>query len=315
MAHNYEITNVQKPTRIRSMVKWSARKKQEAIAGYAFLAPALILLGLFVIYPMIMSLYYSFTDYYLLSPQQKNFVGLSNYQYAMSQAVFWQSLWNTIYFTIIVVPVQCGVALGLALLANMKLRFIKFFRAAFFSPVVMSMAVLSILWTLLYNPDPSTGLINHFLVSLGLPAQPFLTSPNEAMNAIILMSVWQGAGFQMMIFLAGLQDIPTYLYEAARIDGASPWRQFVSITFPGLRNITILVVITTTIQAFRLVIQPMLMTQGGPVNSTMTLVYFLYQTGFELKDMGTASAIAVMFAIFVIVIATLQRFTLRDEVN
>jgi fructooligosaccharide transport system permease protein len=291
-----------------AITRLSARKKKEAIAGYAFLAPALILLVVFVIVPMIMSIYYSFTDYYLLSPQQKHFVGLSNYHYALSQQVFWQAFRNTLYFTLIVVPIQSAVALGLALLVNQKLRFIKFF-----SPVVMSMAVISILWTLLYNPDPSTGLINHFLVSLGLPAQPFLTSPHEAMNAIILMSVWQGAGFQMMIFLAGLQDIPSYLYEAASIDGASKFRQFVSITLPGLRNVTILVIITTTIQAFKLVIQPMIMTQGGPVNSTMTLVYFLYQTGFELKDMGTASAIGVMFAIIVVAVAGVQRCLLRES--
>ncbi|UOF88697.1 sugar ABC transporter permease [Fodinisporobacter ferrooxydans] len=288
-------------------------KRREALTGYVFILPAMILLFVFIILPMLMSIYYSFTDYYLLSPQQKHFVGLSDYHYALSQSVFWQALRNTVYFTVVVVPVQCGVALGLALLANKKLRFIKFFRTAFFSPVVMSMAVVSILWTLLYNPNPDTGLINHFLVSIGLPAQQFLLSQQEAMNSIILMSVWQGAGFQMMIFLAGLQDIPEHLYEAASIDGAGSWRKFLHITLPGLRNVSIVVIITTTIQAFRLIIQPMLMTQGGPVNSTLTLVYFLYQTGFELKDMGTASAIGVMFTIIVVAVALIQRFVLKEE--
>jgi fructooligosaccharide transport system permease protein len=288
-------------------------RRREALTGYAFVMPALILLFVFVILPMLMSIYYSFTDYYLLSPRQKHLVGFSDYHYALSQSLFWQALKNTVYFTVVVVPVQCSVALGLAILVNKKLRFIKLFRAAFFSPVVMSMAVVSILWTLLYNPNPDTGLINHFLVSIGLPPQPFLDSKYEAMNSIILMSVWQGAGFQMMIFLAGLQDIPEHLYEAASIDGANAWRKFFHITLPELRNVTILVVITTTIQAFRLIVQPMLMTQGGPVNSTMTLVYLLYQTGFELKDMGTASAIGVMFTIFVVAVALVQRIVLRDE--
>ncbi|MFC0559212.1 carbohydrate ABC transporter permease [Halalkalibacter alkalisediminis] len=289
----------------------SKQKWREAISGYLFFLPALILLSLFLLYPMGMAFYYSFTDFYLLTPGQKNFVGFDNFLYAFQDSEFRLAFKNTLYFVIVIVPIQTAVGLGLAILVNKKLRMTTFFRTAYFSPVVMSLVVVSILWTFLYNPND--GLFNQILVSLGFSPQPFLTSADQAMNSIIAMSVWQGAGFQMLIFLAGLQTIPAALYEAASIDGANSWRKFLNITLPGLKNVSIFIVITITIAAFKLLIQPMIMTQGGPLGSTKSLVHYTYQVGFAYRDVGYASALAVLFTVIVLVISLTQRKLLTED--
>ncbi|WP_209124141.1 carbohydrate ABC transporter permease [Alkalihalobacillus sp. BA299] len=289
----------------------NSTKTQETINGYLFLLPALLLLGVFLLYPMGMAFYYSFTDFYLLRPGQQQFIGLENFTYIFQDAEFRQAFRNTAYFALLVVPIQMAVALGLALLINQKLKFKVFFRTAFFSPVVMSLVVVSILWTFLYNPNE--GLINEMLGVFGISPQPFLTSPNQAMNSIIVMSVWQGAGFQMLIFLAGLQNIPKHLYEAASIDGATRLQQFWNVTVPGLRNVTIFIFVTITIAAVKLLVQPMIMTQGGPLGSTKTLVYHIYEVGFNYRDVGYASAMAVVFTILVLIITILQRKFIAEE--
>ncbi|RXJ02196.1 sugar ABC transporter permease [Anaerobacillus alkaliphilus] len=289
----------------------STQKWREGLSGYLFFLPALILLSLFLLYPMAMAFYYSFTDFYLLTPQKKGFIGLENFTYAFSDNEFRTAFKNTVYFVVLVVPLQTAVGLGLALLVNKKLRFTIFYRTAYFSPVVMSLVVVSILWTFLYNPNE--GFFNQVLESLGFAKQPFLTSPNQAMNSIIAMSVWQGAGFQMLIFLAGLQTIPGVLYEAASIDGANAWQKFKNVTLPGLKNVSIFIIITITIAAFKLLIQPMIMTQGGPLGSTRSLVYYTYQVGFAYRDVGYASALAVLFTVIVLIISLTQRKLLTED--
>ncbi|WP_280769717.1 carbohydrate ABC transporter permease [Salipaludibacillus daqingensis] len=284
---------------------------KEAITGYLFLLPALILLSIFLLYPMGTAFYYSLTDFYILRPDEKNFVGLENFSMILGDAAFRQAFVNTMYFTVLVVPIQLGVALGLALLVNKKLKFKVFFRTAYFSPVVMSLVVVSILWTFMYNPNE--GLFNEILASLGIPEQPFLSSPDQAMNSIIVMSVWQGAGFQMMIFLAGLQNIPGHLYEAAEIDGANLFQKFLHVTLPGLKNISLFIFITITIAAFKLLVQPMIMTQGGPLGSTKSLVYHIYEVGFNYRDVGYASSMAVVFTVMVLIITIVQRFLIKEE--
>ncbi|MCE7794823.1 sugar ABC transporter permease [Salipaludibacillus sp. CUR1] len=296
-------------TRKRYSLK--TREGKEALTGYFFLLPALLLLGVFLLYPMGAAFYYSFTDFYILRPGEKNFIGLENFQMIIGDAEFRQALRNTLYFTFLVVPIQIAVALGLALLVNKKLKLKVFFRTAYFSPVVMSLVVVSILWTFMYNPNE--GLINEMLGLLGIPPQPFLTSPDQAMNSIIVMSVWQGAGFQMMIFLAGLQNIPDHLYEAADIDGANTFHKFLHVTLPGLKNISLFIFITITIAAFKLLVQPMIMTQGGPLGSTKSLVYHIYEVGFNYRDVGYASAMAVVFTVMVLTITIIQRILVKEE--
>ncbi|SER95760.1 carbohydrate ABC transporter permease [Salipaludibacillus aurantiacus] len=296
-------------TRKRYSLK--TREGKEALTGYFFLLPALLLLGVFLLYPMGAAFYYSFTDFYILRPGEKNFIALENFQMILGDAEFRQAFRNTLYFTFLVVPIQIAVALGLALLVNKKLRLKVFFRTAYFSPVVMSLVVVSILWTFMYNPNE--GLINEMLGLLGIPPQPFLTSPDQAMNSIIVMSVWQGAGFQMMIFLAGLQNIPDHLYEAADIDGANTFHKFLHVTLPGLKNISLFIFITITIAAFKLLVQPMIMTQGGPLGSTKSLVYHIYEVGFNYRDVGYASAMAVVFTVMVLTITIIQRILVKEE--
>lgn len=229
------------------------------------------------------------------------FIGLGNYIRLFSDEKFWLALKNTVYFTVLVVPLQCVMALALAMLVSSRFRGVSIFRTMYFSPQLTSMVVISILWTVLYNANPNTGLINSLLVNLGLQPINFLTNAKTAMNSIVFMSAWQGAGYQMMIFLAGLQGIPRDQYEAASVDGATKLQQFVYITLPGLKGTIKYVVMITMIQAMKLFTQPYVMTQGGPKNSTRTLVYYIYTQGFQQGNFGYACAIAAVF--FLIVVA------------
>lgn len=279
--------------------------KKSEIAGIAFAAPALILLTIFLIIPFILTIGYSFTDYNLLKPDQIQFIGLKNFIKLAQDTVFRKSIINTFVFVIMVVPLQVAMALGLALLINKKMRGISIFRLAFFAPTVLSLVVVSILWSYIYNPN--NGLLNSLMTSIGLPAQPFLTSPKQAMVCIVILSAWQGCGFQMMIYLSGLQDIPQYLYEAAEVDGANRFQKFQNITLPGLRNISVFIMLSIVISAFQLLIQPMMLTQGGPQNATMSIVYEIYQTGYKFRNMGYGSSMALVFTLLVLVISLVQQ--------
>ncbi len=228
---------------------------------------------------------------------------------------FLRALINTFIFVMVIVPGQGGLALVMALLVNQRLRGRYVFRTIYFSPVVTSMAVLAIVWTFLYNPDQ--GLINRFLsaVTFGRFQPDWLISADSALLAIIILSAWQAAGFQMVIFLAGLQGIPQSLYEAAQIDGGNTWQQFRHVTIPQLRNTTIFVIISTTILAFRLFTQVDVMTKGGPQDSTVTVVYHAVDTGFRQQKIGYGSAITVLFFIIVVSIALMQRALLKSQVE
>jgi fructooligosaccharide transport system permease protein len=289
------------------------KKKDEKIAAYIFIFPAVVLLFMFLILPVFSTVRYSFTDYNILRPDQIKFCGLNNFTDLFKDKDFIQSIWNTFYFTLVVVPFQCLLALVLALFISSRRRGVSIFRAAYFSPMVTSMVVIAILWSVLYNPDPSTGLINALFVKFGIHPVGFLNDPKTAMNSIIFMSAWQAAGYQMMIFLAGLQAIPSDQYEAASIDGAGKIKQFFYITIPGLKNVIKYVVIITTIQAMKLFTQPYVMTQGGPQNSTTTLVYNIYQQGFQSRNFGYACSAAVVFLAIVIVMSLLLKRVIKAD--
>ena len=278
-------------------------KKAEKIMGTAFFGPALVLLTLFLFIPIILTLVFSFTDFFTLDPQATKFVGLENYTRLFKDELFGKAFLNTIKFAIIVVPLQMGGALLLAMGINKVTHCKKYFKVAFFIPVVMSLAVVSTLWMQLYNPD---GLINTILNNLGIASQPFIHSKEQALQSISIMSIWQGMGYQMIIFLGALQAISPSLYEAAEIDSASSWKTFVNVTLPELKPITI--------GAFKLVVQPMVMTGGGPAFSTYSMVYYIYETGTVNWDMGYASAMSIIFAILVIALAGIQNWlTNRKE--
>ncbi|QSX23849.1 carbohydrate ABC transporter permease [Priestia megaterium] len=290
----------------KNKIKW-----KENVVAYTFLGPALLLLLLFLIIPAIMSIYYAFTDYYLLTPDMRKFVGLDNFINLFKDPIFLKSLVNTLKFVVWVIPLQIGAALGLALLLNKQRKANTFFKVAYFSPVVMSLVVISVLWLYLLNSNE--GIINNVLTYFGISAQPFLTSPKQAMFTIVFVSAWQGAGFQMLIFLAGLQNIPGDVYEAAQLDGMNKWQRFIYITLPLLKPTSIFIFITTLIGAFKLLVQPMVMTQGGPVNSTMTVVYYIYQTGFTDRMVGYASSIALLFGTIIGLVTLAQRKLVKEE--
>ncbi len=286
-------------------------KIKDNILGYSFLAPALILLGIFLVIPVGMVIYYTFTDYYLLTPDERKFVGFENFIRLTKDPIFLKSFLNTLKFVVWIIPVQLGAALGMALIVNKKRKGNMFFKVAFFAPVVMSLVVISILWLYLLNPN--SGLLNAILNKVGIASQPFLTSPKQAMYAIVFVSAWQGAGYQMLLFLGGMQNIPQDVYEAAELDGFSKWAQFRYIMMPLLKPTALFVLLTTLISAFKLIVQPMVMTQGGPLNSTITMVYYIYQQGFTDRLVGYSSSIALVFTTLIGMISLVQRRVLKED--
>ena len=227
---------------------------------------------------------------------------------AATDPLFYRSLLNTFVFALLVLPLQCGVALGLAILVNQKVRGRLFFRTVYFAPVVTSMVVASIVWAFMLNTD--RGLINELLRNLlaNPDAGPdWLGDSHYAMAAIAAMSAWQGAGFQMLVFLAGLQSIPPEQYEAATLMGANAWQRFVHVTLPGLRNTIIFVLVSTTLMAFGLFTQVDVMTSGGPLDSTSTVVYHAVSAGFRQQDIGYGSTVTLVFFMIVLALSAVQR--------
>ncbi|MFC8800687.1 carbohydrate ABC transporter permease [Streptomyces griseoincarnatus] len=298
----------------------SARKRRAAAgrreqrAGLAMAAPALLLLLLFLVIPVLLAFGLSFTNARLISPNPPRFVGLDNFVRAFTaDPVFLRSTLNTFVFAAVVVPVQAGLGLVLAVLVNQKVRGVTAFRVIFFVPVVTSIVVVSILWKFMYQDD---GLINSFIDTITFGAwhgTAWLNNPSTALGAIIVLSIWQAVGFHMLIWLSGLQTIPEELYEAARMDGASPWQQFTNVTWPGLRSTMVFVLVTITIAALGLFVQVDVMTQGGPVNSTTTLVYHAVRKGYREQETGYGATISLIFFVIVLVIALIQRRLTRDE--
>ncbi len=290
------------------------KRTGDALAALGFLSPSLLLLTAFLVAPFVMAVVLSFTNQRLISPLPTRFIGLRNYTRLFSDPDFWTALRNTALFAAVVVPLQSGLALFLATLINRRIRGINFFRGVYFMPVVITMVVVCVIWYfLLLYPE---GLLNALVraVSFGkLGPYDWLRDRRLAMPTIILISIWQGVGFQMVIYLAGLQDIPRELYEAAVIDGANPWQQFWHVTMPGLRNAHIFVLVTTTILAFKLFTQVEVLTQGGPLGATNTLVRYIFVSGYRELKVGYASAASVIFVLIVLSISLIQRKLFVEE--
>jgi multiple sugar transport system permease protein len=287
----------------------------DARNAWNMLAPALALIGLFIALPFALSFLLSFTDQRLLpNPNVRtSFVGLTNYGRLFDTPDFSAAFINTAYFTILVVPLQCAMGLGAAMLIDAKLPMRNLFRGIYFLPTVISMVVVSVIWSSLFQME---GFFNSALSTLSFGALgpvDWLGSPYTAMPALVVMSAWQGFPFQMVVYLAGLQGIAAELYESARIDGATRWQEFMNVTMPGLRNTHILVIMTTTILAFKLFTQVQLLTQGGPRGVTDTLVRFMYMTGFKQGKVGVAAAAGVVFFLLVVVISIVQRLLVKEE--
>jgi multiple sugar transport system permease protein len=292
---------------MKSSSRFGGLERRTAVAWF-FLAPALVSIALFFVVPVVSAFALSFTDfdiYALGNLSMARFVGFENYLTVFQTPLFWTSLANTLYFVLVGGPLSVAASLAVALLVNSKLaKFKPLFRTVYFLPVVTSLVAVAIVWRYLYHP--AHGMLNHMLSWFGVSPVDWLGNPATAMPAIILLAVWKNFGYNMLIFIAGLQNIPDELYEASHIDGAGVWRQFVDVTVPLLAPTTVFVVIITAIGYFQLFAEPYVMTEGGPMNATMSVVMMMYEQGFRWWNMGYSAAIAFVLFIMVLIFSAIQ---------
>lgn len=267
-----------------------------------FLMPNFLGFLVFTLFAILASFALTFTHWDLLSPAK--WAGLENYRELLQDPTFIKVFWNTLRFTFISVPVGVAISLLLAMALNQKIAAVKVCRAAYFLPVILSSVAVAIAWQWLYNP--SFGMLNYILGLFGIKGPPWLSSTSWAMPAIIIASIWRDVGFNMMLFLAGLQGIPDVYYEAAEIDGANWWAKFRHITIPGLSPTTFFVMVITVISSFQMFDLVFVMTGGGPARATSVLVHYLYQNAFQYFSMGYASAIAYVLFFLVLIITFIQ---------
>ncbi len=293
--------------RLRTPIQGSRLARRPSESGaFALVAPAIALLIGFLVIPFLLAIGLSLTNQRLVSPLPLRYVGLDNYERILADPRFWHALANNVTFAVIVPTAQTVLGLGLALMVNQQLRGISIFRTIYFAPVVMVLAVVSVVWRLLFA---QSGMINAGIGAVtGGSFQPnWLHDPTLAFPAVMIMSIWQNVGFPMILLLAGLQAIPGELYEAARVDGANGRQIFVHITLPGLRNTLIFVLTISMITSFQLFDQPYVMTGGGPQDATTTLMLLMVQVGFAEQRIGQASAIAFVFFVLVLALAVIAR--------
>jgi multiple sugar transport system permease protein len=279
---------------------------KESLAAWAFVAPALAVIGLFFVVPVLTALALSVTDfdlYALADLRNLRFAGIDNYTHVLSMPLFWKAFGNTAYFVALGVPLSIVLSLAFAVLLQSKLaRFKPFVRTALFAPVVTTLVAVALIWRYLFHVR--YGLVNAGLQQIGVEPIDWLGDPDWAMPTIVLFAAWKNLGSNMIIFIAALQAIPDDLYEAARIDGARPWQQFVHVTVPMLAPTTLLVSILTIAGYFQLFAEPYVMTQGGPLQSTVSVLYLMYDEGFKWWNLGVASAVA--FLLFVVIVCVTQ---------
>lgn len=287
---------------------------KSSVTAYLMLLPAVILAFLFIMLPILYSLGYAFTDYYLLRPNDINFIKFQNFtdffKELATKGTLYNAIKNTLTFVVGVVPLQIGLALGLALFVNRKGIGSKIFKVCFFAPVVISLSVTAFLWEQILAPGPD-GLLNSIIGVFGMEPHDWLRDPKTAMPCIIILSAWQGCGYQMLIFLSGLSNIRKDLYEAAALDGANWWRKFWMVTWVGLRSTFVYILITVFIGACRILTQPMLMT--GYMDHTVTLSYYMYNKGYTERWVGYSSAVALLMTIFIGGITLIQRRAFRED--
>lgn len=278
-------------------------RPQSRATAWAMMSPWVIAFGLFGLYPFVFSLFASFTDYSPLAPGSTRAVGLENYARALSDPAFWSSLRNTAVFVAGTIPFTTAAALGLALAVQPAFRGRTFFRVGFFLPSVVSVVVLSLVFKGLYAPN---GSLNGLLHALGLPAPAWLLDPRTALPAIMAMDVWSASGYYMIIFLAGLEAIPKELYDAARLDGAGGWARLTRITLPLLRPTLLFVLVVNSVRSLQIFAEVFVMTRGGPLGGTTTVVYYLYEQAFSRFHLGYASAVAYLLFLVSLALAAIQ---------
>jgi len=281
-----------------SRLKW-----RNTLLGWSFILPNFIGFAVLTLVPVIALFYIAFTDWNAFGTARP--VGLDNFTRLLSDHSFRVALWNTVYYTAFHIPLTLGLSLALALLLNRKMRGVAFFRTAAFFPYVTSIVAIAVVWNMLFSPE--FGPINQFLTSIGISHPPgWTTSSTWAMPAVIIVGTWREMGYYMLLFLAGLQTIPPELYEAARVDGANPWQRFLNVTIPCLRPTTFFITVMLTIGSFKVFDLILVMTNGGPGQSTLVLSQYIYTKGFVENKLGYASAVSIVLFLICISITVVQ---------
>lgn len=292
------------PTKKKSLF---SRKK---LLPWLLVSPYLIFLLVFVLFPVLFSFFLTFHKWNIIAPME--FIGAANYTRLIHDRLFWKAIGNTLKFLLLHIPLQLVVSLFLAHLLNQKLKAISFFRASFFMPVIVSGVVVTILWQQLLGYD--AGLINRLLVNLGLRKVGWLIDPDIAIYSIAVMATWKNVGLYVILFLVGLQTVPTQYYEAAKLEGATRWQQFYHITLPMINPTVFMVVIISTIGGFSLFIEPYIMTGGGPMNTTLSAVLYIYKQAFQYYNMGYSATLGFFYAFLIMTVVILQKRLIEKEV-
>ncbi len=284
--------------------------QRRSMLPYLLVSPYIIYVVVFVLFPVIFSFILTFHKWNIIAPMK--FIGVDNYSRLFKDRLFWQSIINTLKFLLLHIPLQLVIALSLAVLLNQKIRAAAFFRASFFMPVIVSGVVVTILWQQLLGYD--FGIINRLLASAGLEKTGWLVDPDIAIYSIAVMATWKNVGLYVILFLVGLQTVPTQYYEAARLEGANRWQQFRHITLPMINPTIFMVVILSTIGGFSLFIEPYIMTGGGPLNQTMSAVLYIYKQAFQYYNMGYSATLGFFYAVMIMLVVVIQKKVIEKEV-
>lgn len=285
---------------------------RDAVRGIAYALPYLIVFTIFMVYPLVKGFYISLFEWNALFPSQSEFVGLQNYASLLADPLFWKSLKNTLIFVLIITPSRVVLSLLLALGVNRKIKGKWILRTVFFSPYILTVSVVGLLWTDLFQ---SSGLVNTYLGLVMANPPDWLVQPIPAVVAVAIASIWWTMAFDFVIFLAARQKVPERLYEAAKLDGASSWRMAKDITLPQMRNPMLFVVVTSFIQSFQIFGQPYIMTGGGPVNSTLSIVMYLYESGFTNREFGYGAAVGYVLFLILITVSLINYYAIGVDDN
>jgi ABC-type sugar transport system permease subunit len=286
------------------------KKSKKNFLPYLLVSPYLLFLVVFVIFPVLFCFFLTFNNWNIIAPM--HFIGLGNYSRLIHDRLFWKAILNTLQFLLLHIPLQLVVSLFLAFLLNKKIKAGAFFRASFFMPVIVSGVVVTILWQQLLGYD--SGIINRALQSAGMEKIGWLTNPDIAIYSIALMATWKNVGLYVILFLVGLQTVPVAYYEAAKMEGASEWQQFYHITLPMINPTIFMVVILSTIGGFNLFIEPYIMTGGGPLNSTLSAVLYIYKQAFQYYNMGYSATLGFFYAMLIMSVVVLQKRYIEKEI-
>ncbi len=288
-------------------IKRSQKKKW---LPYLLVSPYLIFVVVFVVFPVLFCFFLTFNKWNIISPMK--FIGVDNYSRLFHDRLFWKAIGNTLKFLLLHIPLQLVVSLFLAYLLNQKIKAASFFRASFFMPVIVSGVVVTILWQQLLGYD--SGLINRVLMSVGAKKIGWLVNPDVAIYSIAIMATWKNVGLYVILFLVGLQTVPTQYYEAAKMEGATRWQQFYHITLPMINPTIFMVVILSTIGGFSLFIEPYIMTGGGPLNTTLSAVLYIYKQAFQYYNMGYSATLGFFYALMIMTVVVMQKKLIEKEV-